>query len=65
MKKEVCIVHTVEWAEKGYQIMRRAESGFIHVFPGVTFTLDEARDVCREHNFNVVATGDFWQCLED
>ena len=65
MGKDVCIVHTVEWAEKGYQIMRRAESGFIHVFPGVVFTLDEARDICREHNFNVVATGDFWQCLED
>ena len=65
MKKEVCIVHTVEWAEKGYQIMRRAESGFIHVFPGVTFTLENAQDVCREYGFNVVATGDFWQCLED
>ena len=65
MGKDVCIVHTVEWAEKGYQIMRRAESGFTHVFPGVVFTLDEARNICRKHNFNVVATGDFWQCLED
>ena len=64
MKKEVCIVHTVEWAEKGWQIMRRAESGFIHVFPGVVFTLDEARNACREHGFDVVATGDFWHCLE-
>ena len=65
MGKDVCIVHTVEWAEKGYQIMRRNGSGFTHVFPGVTFTLDEAQNVCREYGFNVVATGDMWQCLED
>ena len=65
MGNDVCIVHTVEWAEKGWQIMKRNGNGFIHVFPGVTFTLDEAQSVCAEHNFNVVATGDFWQCLED
>ena len=63
MKKDVCIVHTVEWSEKGYQIMRRMESGFAHVFPGVTFTLDEARDKCVECGFNVVATGGMWECL--
>ena len=64
MGKDVCIVHTVCWAEKGYQIMRRAGSSFIHVFPGVTFTLGGARDACREYGFDVIATGDFWQCLE-
>ena len=65
MEKDVCIVHTVEWSEKGWQIMKRTRSGFNHVFPGVVFTLGEARNVCREHGFDVVATGDFWQCLED
>ena len=63
MEKEVCIVHTVEWAEKGYQIMRRAGSGFIHVFLGVTFTLDEAKDKCVECGFDVVAVGGMWECL--
>ena len=65
MKKDVCIVHTVEWADKGWQIMKRAGSGFSHVFPGVTFTLDEARDRCVECGFDVVAMGGFWECLED
>ena len=63
--KEVCIVHTVEWAEKGWQIIKRSSSGFIHVFPGVTFTLEDARNACREHGLDVIATGDMWQCLED
>ena len=65
MEKDVCIVHTVEWSEKGWQIMKRKGSGFYHVFPGVTFTLDEARNVCRDNGLDVVATGDFWHCLED
>ena len=65
MEKEVCIVHTIEWTEKGWQIMRRADSGFIHVFPGVLFTLEEARNVCEKHNFDVIVTGGMWECLED
>ena len=64
MKKEVCIVHTVEWSKKGWQVMKRNGSGFIHVFPGVLFTLEEARNVCTEQNFDVVVTGDMWQCLD-
>ena len=65
MGKDVCIVHMIERDEKGWQIMKRTRSGFNHVFPGVLFTLDEARDACRKHGFNVIATGDMWQCLED
>ena len=65
MKKDVCIVHTVEWSEKGWQIMKRTWSGFNHVFPGVLFTFEEARNVCAEHGFDVVATGGMWECLED
>ena len=38
--------------------------GYYHVFPGVLFTLDEARNECRERGFNVVAVGDIWQCAE-
>ena len=61
---DVCIVHTIEWHEKGYQIMRRAESGFDHVFPGVLFTLDEAKAECAKYNYNIVAVGGMWECLE-
>ena len=63
---EVCIVNTVERLKnsKGWQIMRRAGSGYNHVFPGVLYTLEEAEIVCNNKGFQVVAVGDFWQCLE-
>ena len=60
---DVCIVHIVERKERGWQIMKRAPCGFNHVFPGVLFTLNEARNVCRDHGFDVVAVGDLWQCF--
>ena len=42
---EVCIVNTVGRFRnsKGWQIMRRSGSGYIHVFPGQMFTLDDAK----------------------
>lgn len=61
---EVCIVHTLEYRAKGWQIMRRMWCGFDHVFPGKLFTLDEAMSLCAERGFNIVAVGDRWQCLE-
>ena len=61
---DVCIVHMIERKERGWQIMRRTWCGYNHVFPGVLFTLDEARNECRERGFNVVAVGDIWQCAE-
>ena len=64
VKMDVCIVHTIERKERGWQVMKRISYGFNHVFPGVLFTLDEARNVCRERGFNVVAVGDLWQCVE-
>ena len=60
---DVCIVHMVERKKRGWQIMKRVSCGFNHVFPGVLFTLDEARNVCRDHCFDVVAVGDLWQCF--
>ena len=61
---DVCIVHTIEWLDKGYQIMRRSGSGFYHVYPSVLFTLDEAKAECEKCNYNIIAVGDFWQCLK-
>lgn len=61
---DVCIVHMIEHKNRGWQIMRRTWCGFYHVFPGVLFTIDEARNECRERGFNVIAVGDMWQCAE-
>lgn len=62
---DVCIVNTIERMKngKGWQIMKRVPCGFNHVFPGILFTLDEARNVCRDHGFDIVAVGDLWQCF--
>ena len=64
LRMDVCIVHTIERKERGWQVMKRTWCGFYHVFPGVLFTLDEARNECRERGFNVIAVGDMWQCAE-
>lgn len=63
---KVCIVNTVNRFKdgKGWQIMKRAGSGYNHVFPGILYTKKEAVNVCNNKGFQVVAIGDFWQCLE-
>ena len=65
-KMEVCIVNTIERLKdgKGWQIMKRAGSGYNHVFPGALYTMEEAANICNENNFQVVAIGDFWECLK-
>ena len=62
---EVCIVNTVGRFRnsKGWQIMRRSGSGYIHVFPGKMFTLADAKKECARNNFKIIAIGDFWQCF--
>ena len=47
-----------------YQIMTRANCGLNHVFVGKLFTLDDAKKVCKENGYNVLAIGDDWQVLE-
>lgn len=65
-KMEVCIVNTIARLKygKGWQIMKRAGTGYNHVFPGALYTVEEATNICNEHNFHVVAIGDFWECLK-
>lgn len=47
-----------------YQIMQYdGRSGFTHVAPGRFFTEKNALIYCHEHNHNVVAIGDMWECL--
>ena len=66
LKMEVCIVNTIERLKDGksWQIMKRAGSGYNHIFPGALYTVEEAANICNEHNFHVVAIGDFWECLK-
>lgn len=63
---EVCIVNTVSHLKngRGWQIMERAGSGYNHVFPGMLYAMEEAVNICNNKGFQVVAIGDFWQCLE-
>ena len=49
--------------KKQYQIMTAAGSGFYHVFPGKLFTLDQAKTICKENNFNIIKTGTIYQCI--
>lgn len=44
--------------------MKRAGSGYNHVFPGALYTMKEAANICNENNFHIVAVGDFWGCLK-
>lgn len=63
---QVCVVNTVTHLKngRGWQVMRRVGSGYNHIFPGILYTLEEAVDVCNGNNYQIVAVGDFWQCLK-
>jgi hypothetical protein len=47
---------------KRFQIMTQKANCFYHVYPGKLFTLEEAKTLCKENNFNVVSIGSIWQC---
>ena len=59
----VCIVHTIERKERGWQVMRRINCGLAHVEREL-ITLEEAITYCNENNYKIIAVGDFWQCVE-
>ena len=59
---EVCIIDRELNHNKKYQIMVRTWCGYNHVFQGKLFTLDEAKKVCAENGYTVIAVGDIWQC---
>ena len=50
--------------DRQYQIMYQSGSGFNHVIPGNLFTLEQAKAICKENNFNVVAVGTIWECIK-
>ena len=61
---KVCIIDRELKTEKRYQIMKRVPYGFAHVYAGKLFTLEEAQAECEKQGFEVIATGDVWQCSE-
>ena len=50
--------------EKKYQIMYQSGCGFDHVIPGNLFTLEQAKEICKDNNLNIVAIGDIWECIK-
>ena len=48
---------------KTYQIMIGDQFGFRHVFPGQLFTLEQAKTICKENNFNIIKIGTIYQCI--
>lgn len=59
---DVVIINRELGREKQFQIMHNMGIGFSHVYPGQLFTLEQAKAICKENNFNIVAIGTIWQC---
>lgn len=60
----VCIINQELYRDKQYQIMQQCGAGFNHVYPGKLFTLEQAKEICKENNFNIVAIGTIWECIK-
>lgn len=60
---EACIVHTIEYLEEGWQLMTRFKTGYNHVYDCNLRTLAECQDIATAQGWDVVAIGNFWQCL--
>ena len=65
---KVCIIRydnlRTRTGEPAYQIMKRINSGFAHVYPGKLFTLEEATMTAAAAGYIVEAVGGFWECVE-
>lgn len=60
----VCIIDQGINHEKRHQIMVQVGSGFNHLFPGKLFTLEQAKAICNDNNYNIAAIGTVWECLK-
>ena len=59
----VVIINQELRGERKYQIMIPVECGFNHVFPGKLFTLEQAKTICNNNNYNVLKIGTIYQCI--
>ena len=61
---DVVIINQELNREQQYQIMIQYGTGFSHVYPGKLFTLEQAKEICKQNNLNVTAIGTIWQCIK-
>lgn len=61
---DVVIINRELNRDKQYQIMQQNSYGFDHVIPGNLFTLEQAKAICKENNYNIVAIGTIWECIK-
>ena len=59
-----CIINTERNNEKRYQIMRNSGALFEHLYPGQLFTLEQAKEICKQNDIEVHAIGTMWECLD-
>lgn len=59
----VYIIDQELYRENKYQIMVKKGSGFFHVFPGVLFTLSDAKETCKKNGYTIEGIGNIWKCL--
>lgn len=51
------------YEDKHYQVMYKADYGLHHLYPRKFMTLNEAKQICEENDFEVVKTGTVYECL--
>lgn len=58
-----CIIDTERNHTKRYQIMSNTGSLFEHLYPGQLFTLEQAKEICKQNNIEVHSIGTMWECI--
>ena len=61
---KVVIINRELNRDKKYQIMYQSGCGFNHVYAGNLFTLEQAKTICKENNYEITAIGTIWQCIK-
>lgn len=61
---DVVIINQELNRDKQYQIMIPINNGFNHMYSGKLFTLEQAKELCKQNNLNVTAIGTIWQCIK-
>ena len=60
---QVCIVNTERNHQRRYQIMVNNGTLFEHLYPSKLFSLEDAKSICKQNNYEIKAIGTMWQCL--
>lgn len=60
---DIYIIDTERQNDNKYQIMQGSNGMFFHLFPGKLFTLEQAKNICKENNYNILKIGTMWECV--